>query len=196
MATEINFDFIDFDIVSDGSVSQAFKELGITKFHDACKYVKIMPFKRNEDKTDRFCVLKDGYGTCGTKHAVLKVLAMENGAEQVHLKMGIFKMSKTYTHKIAHTLVSNNLEYIPEAHMYLVVDGEIVDCTNVRSSKEDFINELMEEIDIQPDQLINFKVNYHKQFLQKWLDDNKNIKYSLSELFAIREQCIKDLYTD
>lgn len=38
-----------------------------------------------------------------------------------------------------------------------------------------------------------FKVNYHKQILQKWLSENPKIKLSFNELWTIREQCIEDL---
>ena len=47
--------------------------------------------------------------------------------------------------------------------------------------------------EIESNQITDFKVNYHKQILQKWLSENPQIKLSFNELWTIREQCIEDL---
>jgi hypothetical protein len=73
-------------IVQDrGDVSRAFMAKGITTFSDACFYVKSLPYRRNENKEDVFAVFNDNRGTCGTKHALFKRLADENGIEGLTL---------------------------------------------------------------------------------------------------------------
>ena len=74
-----------------------------------------------------------------------------------------------------------------------MVDGEIIDCTKQNSSKEDFIADLLEEIEIEPKQITNFKVSYHQAILKNWLLQNPDISFSLADMWIIREKCIADL---
>jgi len=88
---------------------------------------------------------------------------------------------------------SDSLEYIPEAHNYLKFKNQILDFTKKNSSEDDFINDLLEEIEIQPHQINQFKIEFHKNYLRKWLVENRENPYSLDELWKIRELCIQVL---
>ena len=79
---------------------------------------------------------------------------------------------------------------MPEAHNYLRVEGKIIDCTRKNSSENDFINELAEEIEINPNQITDFKVQYHQEFLKKYLLQHSEIQYPLEKFWKIREECI------
>ena len=79
---------------------------------------------------------------------------------------------------------------MPEAHNYLKIEGKIVDCTKKGFSKENFIDTLVDEIEILPEQVLEFKTQYHKTFLQKYLLQHPEIQYSLEEFWKIREECI------
>ncbi|MBK7223958.1 MAG: hypothetical protein IPH96_00450 [Saprospiraceae bacterium] len=103
-------------------------------------------------------------------------------------------MNKINTPTISETLSKNNWNYIPEAHCYLKFDDQILDCTKTNSHPNDFINDLIEELEIAPDQITDFKVNYHKRYLLNWLKENKQLNLTLEQLWNIREQCIKDLF--
>jgi hypothetical protein len=70
---------------------------------------------------------------------------------------------------------------MPEAHNYLRVEGKILDCTRKNSSENDFINELAEEIEINPNQITDFKVQYHQEFLKKYLLQHSEIQYPLEK---------------
>jgi phosphoglycolate phosphatase-like HAD superfamily hydrolase len=183
----------NFTIHSSREISKAFKDKGIVDLMQAAVYVKQLPYKRNEDKYNLATVLIDGHGTCSTKHALLKQLAVENDIEGVQLILCIFKMNATNTPKIAQTLKDNQLDFVLEAHNYLLVNGEVLDCTNALSGKSDFMNDTIDAIEIEPWQINEYKVNFHKKALQNWLTENPQVQYTLSELFAIREQCIADL---
>ena len=183
----------NFEITADLPISKLFLERKITDFTDACAFVKQLPYGRNENKNDLTSVFSDQRGTCSTKHALLRQLAIENNADFVRLKLGVFKMSKHNTPAVGNTLDKFGLSYIPEAHNYLSVDGEIVDCTKANSSKEDFIDDLISETEIEPDQITGFKVHYHQTFLKNWLKDQPSFSLSLDQLWSIREQCIQDL---
>jgi len=85
------------------------------------------------------------------------------------------------------------LTYILEAHNYLSVDNEIIDCTKTGFGVVNFVADLIAEVEIESNQITDFKVSYHKEILQKWLSENPQIKLSFNELWTIREQCIEDL---
>jgi len=184
---------INFDIKSSGPISKLFLGRGITTFADACMFIRNLPYRRNENKNDLTTVFTDNWGTCSTKHALLRQLAIENNVNKVRLKLGVFKMTKKNTPPVGNTLDKYGLQYIPEAHNYLTIDQEIIDCTKQNSSKEDFIADLITEIEIEPDQITEFKVSYHQHFLKEWLVKNPTIKINFADLWIIREQCIADL---
>ena len=183
----------DFKITAEGPVSKAFVSAGSSDFQSALLLVKQLPYKRNENKNDLLVVLRDGYGTCSTKHALLKQLANEQGFVGIELILGVFKMTSANTSSVAKTLEKYDLSYIPEAHNYLKYKDEIIDCTKASWKASDFTSDLMEELTIEPSQITDFKVRYHMLFLEKWLKENKHVPYNLRELWEIREQCIQDL---
>lgn len=185
----------DFSLDSDGRISSAFRNLGITAFIRACNYIAELPYERNSDKNDLLCVLKDKKGTCSTKHAVLLRLAEENNFRELQLVIGLFKMNAQNTPKVAGTLGKFNLDYIPEAHNYLKYQGTILDYTGHGFSPEKYEAGLLAEKEIAPDQITDYKVAWQKEFIRTWLSDYKEIPYSLSEIWAIREECIRDLYS-
>ena len=184
---------VDFDIKSNGPVSKEFIDRHIWTFQQASLYVRHLPYKRNTDKNNLVTVFTDHGGTCSTKHALLKELAVENKFGELKLMVGLFKMNKNNTPAITTTLLKNNLEYIPEAHCYLKFGEIILDMTKANTKPSDFMDDLIEEIEILPEQITDYKVNYHKTYLTAWLLNNKQLNYTLDELWRIREQCIQDL---
>lgn len=183
----------DFDIKSMGQISKEFTDRNIVTFKQASLFIKQLAYGRNADKNNLATVFTDNCGTCSTKHALLKRLADENEFEKVKLIVGLFKMNKKNTPQVSSTLQKYNLEYIPEAHCYLKFEDKIIDLTKLNSKPTDFLDELIEEIEIIPEQITDFKVNYHKNYLASWLDKNKQINLSLNELWKIREECIQKL---
>jgi hypothetical protein len=111
--------------------------------------------------------------------------------KNVKLYIGIFKMNEQNT-KIGTILSSKNIDYIPEAHCYLKMNGNPIDVTTTDSFYEKIKNELLEEIEIIPSQVVDFKVEYHKNYLKKWLDETKST-ISFEEIWKIRELCIEEL---
>ena len=186
-------EIINFEIKQEGEISKEFLKQNILNFKDATKFIKELKYGRNANKNDLKSIFKDNCGTCSTKHSLLKKLADENNYSEVKLILGIFKMNSTNTVKIEQTLKTNSLDYIPEAHNYLKYKNEIYDFTKSDSKPSDFEYELLEEIEILPNQIADFKVEYHKKFLQNWLNNNSEINFTLDEIWKIREKCIEDL---
>lgn len=183
----------DFKINSTGPVSREFTRRHIFTFQEATEFLRLLPYGRNADKKDVRTLFEDKCGTCSTKHGLLKILADENKFEELELVLGIFRMNKENTPLVAKTLKMAGLTFIPEAHNYLIFKNQILDYTHSHSKPSDFAGDLMEEKIIEPDQISDFKVAYHKDYLRSWLKSNQHLKYSVEELWEVREQCIKDL---
>ncbi|MEA9414691.1 hypothetical protein [Flavobacterium sp. PL02] len=182
-----------FKIQPLGEISNEFLKINISTFSDATHFVANLNYGRNQNKNDLKTVFIDNCGTCSTKHALLKKLADENGFSQVKLILGIFKMNSKNTVAISETLQKNNLDFIPEAHNYLKFENQIFDFTNPNSKPSDFESDLIIEIEMLPNQISNYKVEFHKKQLQEWLNKNEEIKLELEDIWKIREQCILDL---
>ncbi|ERJ58990.1 hypothetical protein [Sphingobacterium paucimobilis] len=182
---------LDFSLdLSDKPISQCFKNQNIDSFKKAAEWVSNLDYRRNVDKDNVLCVFDEQCGTCSTKHALLKRLADENGNEELQLMLGIFAMNAKNTPAIKDILKKYKLKYIPEAHNYLRAYNYILDYTGIGINETKFELDIIQELEIQPDQITDFKVKYHKDFMDNWIEENK-IPYSLDELWNIREECIK-----
>src|SRR5690606_1569713 len=183
----------NFKITADDEISKRFRALGVNDFMAASQLVRNLPYRRNSDKDDPYCVLQSGGGTCSIKHALLKRLADENGISDEGLMLGIFMMDRQNTPKITTVLNKYKLNEMPEAHNYLRWKDLVLDYTSRKSSADDFISHLENEIEIQPDQITDFKIKYHQNFLRQYLDKNPAVPYPLEEFWRIREECIAAL---
>ena len=181
----------DFEILGmNGMISRSFINLAISNFAEACKWVEKLDYRRNNNKNNELVVFDELCGTCSTKHALLKRLADENGESSLRLVLGIFTMNSKNTPAIKGLLSNYDLKYIPEAHNYLRNHNQILDFTGIGVNVNEFELDLLEEIEITPEQINDFKVQYHKDYLSRWIEINK-IPYTLDELWEIREQCIE-----
>lgn len=183
----------NFDINSDQEISKLFIKNNCSDFHSASEFVRNLPYRRNLNKDNLATVFIDECGTCSTKHAILKTLTEENNQPDFKLILGIFRMNGNNTPKIKSVLETYNLNYIPEAHNYLKFKNLILDFTKKNSSENDFIDDLLQEIEIRPHQINQFKIEFHKNYLKKWLSEHPEISYSLDDLWKIRELCIQAL---
>jgi len=161
-------------------------------FEELIDKVKNLPYGRNANRYDFLLVLSENKGTCSSKHAFLKDFADKNEIDNVKLYIGIFKMSEANTPKLGDLLSRNNIEYIPEAHCYLKINQIPVDATTSDSFYDKIKQDIMEEIEIIPNQVSDYKVEYHKAFLKKWITKT-NQNNTFEEIWEIREQCIKKL---
>jgi hypothetical protein len=180
----------NFEIKNEGPVSSQFLLRGKIDFLQAANFIQHLPYGRNANKHDLNTVFSDHCGTCSTKHAVLKTLADENQAFELRLIIGIYKMNASNTALVSPVLSRFNLDYIPEAHCYLKYRDTVLDYTKDSNKPFNFLPDLLEEQEIIPEQITDYKVNYHKQFLSKWISNNPQLNYTEEELWTIREKCI------
>ena len=181
----------DFPLAADGPATRLFVARGARKFSDALRLIAQLPYGRNERRDDPSSALREGRGTCSTKHALLKILADEHHAQDVRLMLGIYRMKESNTPGVGAVLEAARLEYLPEAHSYLRIGGSVVDCTTAKSSRALFLADLLEEEEIAATQLGEWKAARHRLFLDRWRKEN--YPGSLEELWRVREQCIAAL---
>ena len=156
------------------------------------EYIRRIPYGRSSVRGDLALVISENKGTCSSKHALLKQVADENNIPDVKLILGIYKMNKLNTPGIGTTLDKSKLEYIPEAHCYLMIKDQRVDYTNVNSNIQKVEKDLLSELEIEPDQITDFKVKYHQKFLSDWLEKEGHT-ISFTQLWKLRELCIQKL---
>ena len=161
-------------------------------FKELIDKVKNLPYGRNANRYDFSLVLSENKGTCSSKHAFLKDFADKNEIENVKLFIGIFKMDEVNTPKLGDLLSKNNIKYIPEAHCYLKINQIPFDVTTIDSFYDKIKHDIIEEIEITPNQVSDFKVEYHKAFLKKWIKET-NQNNTFEEIWRIREECISKL---
>ena len=179
----------NFLIQAKAPLSQLCRELEIIDFHGAVNYIFKLPYRRNSSKEDLTLVFSEKCGVCSTKHAALAALALENGFQELKLIIGIYQMNEKTTPGVGEVLEKSKLEFMPEAHTYLVFGNEKIDITReVETEESPFVSLLLEK-EIQPNQIGEFKVRLHRDFLEKWILE-KEMEYSLEEIWKIREDCI------
>ncbi len=173
-------------------LTEKVKSLGINTWSGLITWTKNLPYGRNANRHDLILIVSEKKGTCSSKHAFLKKLADLNEIENVNLIIGIYKMNNTNTPKIGDELTKNSLDYIPEAHCYLEIEDVKKDYTNNTADFSKIKNDILKEINIQPEQVANFKVEFHKSFIKNWIIEN-DIRFSFDEIWKIRENCIQNL---
>jgi hypothetical protein len=173
---------------SSDPLTQQIHRLGVNSWENVLFYVKNIPYGRNANREDLSLVLKENKGTCSSKHAFLKEVANLNKIPNIKLIIGIYKMNESNT-KIGTILSDNNIDFIPEAHCYLIIDEVRIDCTTPKSDFSKIEKNIMEEIEIEAFQVGKFKIEYHQAFIKKWLSDS-DATITFDKVWAIREQCI------
>lgn len=182
----------NFEIKSSGELSRLVRERNIHSAKALITFIQNMPYGRTANRSDLSLLFTENRGTCSSKHALIKSIAMENGFEDLKLFIGIYKMTAHNTPNIGNGISENDLEYIPEAHCYLKFGKTIIDITSTNSDFEKIRTVILEEVEIEPQQIGQFKVELHQNYIKNWIEE-KRIPLSFEKIWAIRENCIVHL---
>lgn len=180
------------DLNSNDLLTQSIRDLGINTWNELKEYTRLIPYGRNANRSDLSLVISENKGTCSSKHAMLKLVADRNNLPHVELILCLYKMNLANTPGIGNHLGQSNLDYIPEAHCYLLDNGLNIDLTNKESSISNIEESIIEEISIESHEVNEFKVNYHKDYLMQWIVKER-IPMSFEQLWELRELCIANL---
>ena len=181
----------DTRIVAAGPVSDAFVVAGASSVRDAFELVWHLPYGRVADPGNPLALLSERRGTCSTKHALLARLLDEQDLEG-ELRLGIYEMSEANTPGVGVVLARHGLTAIPEAHCYLVLDGQRVDVTRLDGQGEEPIGAFMYEEPVEPEDIGEYKRTLHRRFIDAWAQES-DCGLTGEELWAIREACIEAL---
>ena len=166
--------------------------MGVFSFSEAIQYVRQLPYGRTKDRANPNLVLEEGKGSCSTKHALIKKLAIEQNWHGVKLYMCMYKMNAGNTAKIGAILKANDLVYLPEAHCVLKIEDDYIDITNTASNFNKIEQDVLFLEEILPEQIGDYKVAQHKAYMRSWIEEQQ-LSTSFDALWNIREQCIKAL---
>ena len=183
---------MDYELSSNDELTQLASDLGLFSWNQLTEFIKNLPYGRNANRSDLSLVISENKGTCSSKHALLKQIADLNKIPDIKLIIGIYRMNEQNTPKIGTALSDHSIDFIPEAHCYLKIYGERIDFTTSASEFKRLEADIIQELEIEPWQVSDFKVEYHKDFIKQWLKDT-NASISFEEIWKIREGCIANL---
>ena len=179
-------------LTSTDALTALIRNQGIDTWEETIELVRSLPYGRNSNRTDLKLVITEQKGTCSSKHAMLKKVADLNKIPDIKLILGIYRMSQKNTPEIGNILTENAIDFIPEAHCYLKIGHNQIDVTTYRSDFEKIKNDLINELEILPEQVSEYKVEYHKAFIKNWLK-HINSTFEFEHIWKIREKCIQNL---
>lgn len=179
-------------LISNDDLTSDMLEAGVVSWEDIVRSVQCFHYGRNSNRNDLNLVWYERKGSCSSKHAFLKHVADLNNIVNVDLILTFYRMNESNTPGIGQILSDNNLSYLPEAHCYLKVNGKELDITNIHSDFNRYKNDIIESKEIAPNDVIEKKVNWHKEFIQNWIKKTGQSK-SFEEIWMIREACIAEL---
>jgi hypothetical protein len=177
-----------------GAVTAAFLRDKADNLRSAGRYISSLPYARNSRPDDPLIVLCEQRGTCSTKHALLRRLAVEQNLD-IALVLGIYEMAEQNTPGVGKVLRKYGLANLPEAHCYLRMAGRRIDVTRaIDQAPGKAISRFLYEEDIDPAQITDYKAVLHRRFLSKWIVANGGLGgRSLVDVWNIREECIASL---
>ena len=184
----------DMSLPPAGPLTAEITAHGVTDFRAAGRYLQTLPYGRTANRADFGAVLREGRGTCSTKHALLAALAHEHELAVV-LTLGIYQMHERNTPGVGAVLARYALEAVPEAHCYLTYEGMRIDVTRSGADPTEPIARFLHEEAIVPAQIGEYKVTRHRQFMRTWVDEHPGIVRgrSVEDVWRIREECIAAL---
>jgi hypothetical protein len=107
------------------------------------------------------------------------------------LTLGIYEMHERNTPGVGKVLNNYGLSFVPEAHCYLTYEGIRIDVTRSGAEPSEPIRKFLHEETITPEQIGDYKVHAHQQFLRQWRGQTAlTRRFGFEEIWKIREECI------
>ncbi len=157
----------DTELIDAGPVSRRFLAEGLKRFSTACHYVHRMPYGYNSSKDDPLILLREGFGTCTTKHMAVGLLARELGLP-IDKCIGIYAMTEHLVTGADAICREYGLKAIPVVHCFLVSDRCRVDLTEGNlNGKNGPIDEFLYTRNVAPDIASRDEYRLYRQALQE-----------------------------
>ncbi len=180
----------DFTLAEVGTLSTRVRELGMTRFSEACQFVLRLSYGRVRAEAPSTAILDERRGTCSSKHRFLALLARESRRSDVSLVLGYFEMNEANTPGVGAVLARHSLEAVPEVHCFLRVGDERLDFTGLPQGSGSLFQGMTSEEEIEPDVLPAEKRRRHVEYVTSW---SKSRGLDPDDIWRAREECIKEL---
>ena len=176
-----------FRISGDSAVCQEVRRRGFTSFGELAEHVRSLPYGRTAGNEDLCGVLREGRGTCSSKHQLLAAIAHDCGHAEIRLTVGIYEMSEANTRGVGAVLGAAAFNSIPEAHCYLTVHGRRVDLTGLAPGRSSPFEALLSEQSVPVTGLRELKLSLHRMAIASWAAGHG---VAPEAAWAVREACI------
>ena len=169
-------------ISSNGAISQQFYHRNLTTFHQACHWVKNLPYGSNSSNNDSLIIFQEGKATCTNKHGIISRLAEELNLE-VYKNLGFYRLNDEVVTGVNKIIEPYGLSFIPQIHCFLEYKNYRVDLTEGNCNGK---NKTIEDYDfvvrVKPDLTHQEHEAYYLEYLAKYF----SIEPKLKELGAIK----------
>lgn len=174
-------------------LSQLFIEKDIHDFRGACEYVKHLPYGRISDRSNLSLVIREGKGTCSSKHGILAKLAEENEHFEIELIAGIFLLSPETHPILTEHFKDKPYSSLPEMHCYFRFEKQRFDFTSVDNRMPIIETKIIREQRIEPHQVGDWKIKIHQEYIKAWLLRNPKMEFTFEEIWQQREEMIRKM---
>ncbi|MEO6659943.1 MAG: hypothetical protein ABIN44_06425 [Burkholderiaceae bacterium] len=183
-------DPLQFKVSGSSAQCDEARARGFNSFEQLAEHVRLLPYSRTANNEDCCAVLREGRGTCSSKHQLLAAVAQDCGHPEIQLTVGIYEMCEANTPGVGTVLSAASLASIPEAHCYLTVDGKRLDFTGLASGESSPFESLVAELAVPISGLTQLKLHLHKEALAAWARVHG---VTVEAAWATREACIAAL---
>ena len=178
-----------------GIVSSQFYERNIATFHQACSWVKNLPYGSNSSNDDSLIIFQEGKATCTNKHGIISRLAEELDLE-IYKNLGLYRLNDEIVTGVNNIIKPYGLEFIPQIHCFLEYKNFRVDLTEGNCNGK---NKIIENYDfilrVKPDLTYQEYIDYYLEYLQKYTEIEPRLQklgsMKISQLLKKCEQQLK-----
>jgi hypothetical protein len=181
---------LQFPVSGVSTLCHEVRSLGFISFEQLADHIRLLPYERIENSKDVCAVLREGRGTCSSKHQLLASVAQDCGRLDIQLAIGIYEMCEENTPGVDAVLRAASVTSIPEAHCYLSIEGERLDFTGLAPGSLSPFTALIAESMVSPSNLLDTKRRLHRNALAAWASAHGT---TAEFAWATREACIAAL---
>jgi hypothetical protein len=131
---------------SAGPVSAALAAEGSADLVEAGRWLQALPYGPNQHHDPLACI-REGHGTCTTKHAAFVTCAKELGSD-VQLLWGIYRLDTSISGEIAPLLDEAGLLFVPSIHCFVHIASQFIDLTEGNCNGKD--RQITDYIEVVP----------------------------------------------
>lgn len=181
-------------ISSRGIVSQQFYRRNLTTFHQACHWVKNLPYGSNSSNDDSLIIFEEGKATCTNKHGIVSRLAQELNLA-IFKSLGFYRLNNAIVTGVNQIIEPYGLSYIPQIHCFLTYKNYRVDLTEGNCNGK---NQTIEDYDfivqVKPDLTDQEHAAYYREYLAKYyLIEPKLQELGGSKVLELLAECEQQL---